>query len=226
MNATAYDTLKTRYAKDWRRAVNHRFVNELVSDRLDDKTLRGYLIQDWQFSYDFYSLMGEAIATADTMSAKVRLGQQLGFIANDENSYFHERFSQFNVSEEELLSPELTPASAGFRKLYRQTVDAHSDAQALAVLVVAESMYLDWAEERTAHGTSMPEKAQNVGWVEVHRGEDFTEWVDFLIEEFNRVADPENDDVADCFANAVHYELGFFDDAYAWEDGTDKVIRG
>lgn len=224
-DSSPYNTLKTRCSAEWRSTVEHRFVKELVSDSLSDEALRGYLIQDWQFSYDFYSLMGEAIATADTMPAKVRLGQQLGFIANDENAYFHERFSQFDVSDQELRSPELRPSASGFRRLYRKTVDAHSYAQALAVLVVAESIYLDWADERTAHGTIMPQKAQNIGWIDVHRGQDFTDWVRFLIEEFNRVADPEDPDVAGCFSQAVHYELGFFDDAYALADGQDGAVR-
>jgi thiaminase/transcriptional activator TenA len=214
MTQSAYELLRNRTGVEWDAAVNHRFVRELVHDQLADDVLRSYLIQDWQFSFDFYSLMGEAIATADTMPAKVRLGRQMGFIANDENTYFHERFAQFGVSERELRSPELTPASAGFRGLYRDAVDAHSYAQALAVLLVAESLYLDWAETGSDHGRSMPRLEQNIGWVNVHRGADFEEWVRFLIDEFDRVADPKDPDVVRCFEQAVHYELGFFDDAY------------
>jgi thiaminase/transcriptional activator TenA len=214
MSATPYETLRQQCSQEWESTIHHRFVDELVSDQLPDEVLRDYLIQDWQFSFDFYALLGEAIATADTMPAKVRLGQQLGFIANDENSYFQDRFSQFGVSQDKLLSPELTPSSQGFRRLYQDAVCAHSYAQALAVLVVAESIYLDWAELATDHGRMMPLKAQNIGWVEVHRGSDFTRWVQFLIDEFNRVADINDTAVVKSFTMAVHYELGFFDDAY------------
>ncbi|MCI1635758.1 TenA family protein [Bifidobacterium sp.] len=217
MNTTAYDVLKAQCSQEWDSTIHHRFVNELVSDTLPDEILRHYLIQDWQFSYDFYSLLGEAIAAADTMPAKVRLGQQMGFIANDENTYFHDRFVQFHVSDDELTAPELTPSSKGFRKLYRDAVDSHSYAQALAVLVVAESIYLDWAEESTAGGSRMPEKDQHIGWIDVHRGNDFSAWVQFLIDEFNRVADPQDSEVARHFTDAVHFELGFFDDAYIHE---------
>jgi thiaminase/transcriptional activator TenA len=64
----------------------------------------------------------------------------------------------------------------------------------------------------------MPALPQNRGWIDVHRGDDFTEWVDFLIAELNRVADPDDSEQRDRFRLAVHLELGFFDDAYAGRD--------
>lgn len=212
---TPYDRFRALAHDEWQAAVTHRFVRELVADQLPDDVLRDYLIQDNQFSFDFLSLLGQALASADTMPAKNRLARQLGFIANDEDAYFQDRFAQFAVPQAEIDHPQLTPSAQGFRQLYRSTLETRSYADALIVLTVAESLYLDWAELQTEHGTRMPKLAQNRGWVDVHRGEDFTEWVAFLIGELNRVADPADPEQRERFEQAVHYELGFFDDAYA-----------
>ena len=215
MTRSTFSTLRDAARDDWERAVTHRFVRELVCDTLPDQVLRDYLVQDYQFSSDFISLLGQAIASADVMPAKVRLAKQLGFIANDENTYFEDRFKQFEVPACEIKSPQLTPSSTGFRRLYRATIATRRYADAIAVLVVAEGLYLDWAERGTDHGTRMPTKPQNRGWVDVHRGDDFTQWVDFLISELDRVADPNDAELRDRFCEAVRLELGFFDDAYA-----------
>lgn len=212
---TPYGILRAYTHDEWEAAVNHRFVRELVDETIAPEVLRDYLIQDYQFAQDFLSLLGQVLASADTMKAKVRLAAQLGFIAGDEDPYFHDRFAQYGVSEDQILHPELVPASRGFKKLYTDTIETRSYADGLAVLVVAESLYLDWAERATNHGRRLPVKPEHRGWVDVHRGEFFTEWVDFLIAEFNRVADPDDPELRERFSTAVHYELGFFDDAYA-----------
>ncbi|OXN01032.1 TENA/THI-4 family protein [Bifidobacterium vansinderenii] len=212
---TTYERLRALVHDDWEAAVTHRFVRELVDETIDPDVLRDYLIQDYQFSEDFLSLLGQVLASADTMKAKVRYAAQLGFIAADEDTYFQDRFAQYGVSEDQILHPELAPASLGFKKLYTDTIETRSYKDGLAVLVVAESLYLDWAERATDHGRKLPVKPEHRGWVDVHRGEFFSEWVDFLIAELNRVASADDPELQERFRTAVKYERGFFDDAYA-----------
>lgn len=212
---TAYERLRELADDDWSAAVDHRFVHELVDETINPQVLRDYLVQDYQFSEDFLSLLAQVLASADTMRAKVRYAAQLGFIAADEDTYFQDRFAQYGVDEEQIKHPELKPASLGFKRLYADAIATRSYRHGLAVLVVAESLYLDWAERATDHGRRMPVRPEHRGWVDVHRGAFFSEWVDFLISEFNRVADPGDPEVERFFLTAVRYERGFFDDAYA-----------
>jgi thiaminase/transcriptional activator TenA len=85
----------------------------------------------------------------------------------------------------------------------------------LAVLLVAEWLYLDWADRP---GTPTPEDWIAREWIELHRGTAFTDWVRFLRAEFDRVtaelAAPGRERVAEVFARAVSLELEFFDAAY------------
>ncbi|MFT8357880.1 TenA family protein [Bifidobacterium aquikefiri] len=209
-----YTACKEHCRDEWEAAVNHRFNRELVSDTLHDEVLRDYLIQDWQYTSGFYSLLGQAVASADLLSSKIRLSQQLGFISNDEDTYFRDRFEQFNVSQNEIDHPILTPSSAGITELYTKTVETRFYADAIAVLCVAESLYLEWTQRLTDFGKKLPQKEQNLGWVRLHLEDGFIEWVDFLIQELNRVGHAHDKKLLARFAQAVHWELEFFNDAY------------
>ena len=54
--------------------------------------MTGYLIQDYRFLDGFPGLLGAALATADMLAAKLRLGQALGFICGPQNTYFERAF--------------------------------------------------------------------------------------------------------------------------------------
>ncbi|WP_071415415.1 TenA family protein [Alloscardovia sp. HMSC034E08] len=213
-NLTPYEYCKQLARNNWEKTVHHRFAQELCAQTLDHAVLRDYLIQDYQFAQDFLSLLGQVLASADTMNAKVRLAQQLGFIGNDENTYFLDRFKQYGVSDEDIENPVLTSANRGFRQLYADAVLSRSYAQGLAVLVVAETIYRDWAEENTNYGRDLPDQEEYRGWIDVHRGDYFDDWCAFLISEFNRVADITDTKITDTFVRAVALERAFFDNAY------------
>jgi thiaminase/transcriptional activator TenA len=86
----------------------------------------------------------------------------------------------------------------------------------LAVLLVAEWLYLDWADRPDAEP---PADAINREWIELHRGPAFAAWVAFLRAEFDRVGAgldaAGRDRVAAVFTRTVELELAFFEAAYA-----------
>ena len=87
-------------------------------------------------------------------------------------------------------------------------------AAAFVLLVIAEWLYLDWGE-RTAE---MPERYVHREWIELHRGPDFREWVQFLVDELDRVFpdDPaERERLTAVWRHVVGLERAFFDTAYA-----------
>ncbi|WP_098730426.1 TenA family protein [Brevibacterium epidermidis] len=86
----------------------------------------------------------------------------------------------------------------------------------LIVLVVAEWLYLDWAESRE----DMPPRQVHRGWIDLHRGEAFHGWVQFLVDELERVFPEEEDQSSEAetltyvWQRAVDLECAFFDDVY------------
>ena len=198
--------------RDWNAAVNHRFVQELFEGTMDDQVLIKYLIQDYHFFDAFLSMLGACVAHADTLEAKLRFAKQLGFLEADEDGYFQKAFKELGVAEKEYLGVTLHPVTKEFQKLMYSAVDSSDYAQLLVMLVIAEGLYLDWGSKEFP----LPERYVHLEWIHLHRGEFFEEWVQFLVDELNRVC---KDTVTvsalqERWNRAVVLELAFFEIGY------------
>lgn len=211
-------TLRAATAPTWDAAVGHRFVKELFAGTLDDSVMKKYLIQDYQFFESFLSMLGACVAHADGIGPKLRFSKQLGFLEADENSYFLRAFAEVGASADEYDDPVLTDPTARFRTIMDDAVVSASYPDLLVVLVIAEWLYLDWGEREDP----MPQRHVHAGWIDLHRGDDFRGWVQFLVDELERVF-PSGDDgestaardrLTRIWRRALDLELAFFDDAY------------
>ena len=95
-------------------------------------------------------------------------------------------------------------------------VASASYPQLLVVLVVAEWLYLDWAESRE----EMPQRQIRRGWIDLHLGEAFRGWVQFVVDELDRVfptddnQGSEAETLARTWRQAVDLECAYFDNVY------------
>ncbi|MGY1408056.1 TenA family protein [Luteimonas sp. A611] len=200
----------------WSRAVQHRFVRELCSGRIDDAAMARYLVQDHRFIDAFVTLLGAAIAEADSFEARLRLGRFAGMVCSEENNYFLRAFEALGVDADTRVSvPDAAP-TAGFKALMREAAATRSYAAALAVLNVAEGLYLDWA---TRAPQPLPDNFVHAEWIILHDNPFFHSFVAFLREEFDRVGPAEEALAQDFFRRAVNLELAFFDAVYDTEGG-------
>jgi thiaminase/transcriptional activator TenA len=200
----------------WNAAVGHRFVDEIWRGEVDAAVLTNYLVQDYQFVDAFLALMGAAVAAADRPDARVVHARQLGIIAGPENDFFARALDTLDVPLVDRTNPELREPTQRFIELMDDARRSADYPSCLAVLLVAEWLYLDWA---TLPDATPPEEPLQAEWIALHSGRAFEFWVDFLRSEFDRVcADLEpsrRDRVQDLFVRAVDLELAFFDAAYA-----------
>ncbi|TFB59000.1 transcriptional regulator, TENA/THI-4 family protein [Cryobacterium sp. Hz7] len=206
--------LRAAVAEAWDAAVDHRFVRELSAGAIDDEVLIGYLVQDHQFFDAFLSMLGACVAYGDEVPAKRRLARQLGMLASDEEGYFQQSFDELGVPKSERTAPELTPATTAFRQVMTEATRSQSYPHLLVILVIAEWLYLDWGEREA----QMPERFVHREWIDLHRGTDFQEWVQFLLDELDRVFpqdSAERDRLTAVWEHVVDLELAFFDTAYA-----------
>lgn len=214
--ATFSERLRATNAAGWDAAVGHRFVDELLAGTLADDVLAGYLVQDYQFCDAFTALLGQACASAPGLTSRLRFARQLGMFASDEDTYFIDSFDALGVPEAERFEPTLTQATLDFDRVMRDAIESRSYAQVLAVLLVAEKLYLDWAERADRDGMAAT-RPEHVGWVDLHRGPDFRAWVEWLQAELdaNEPSDPRDKDAAErAFTRSVACERAFFDAAY------------
>ena len=198
----------------WSRAVRHRFVQELCSGRIADADMARYLVQDHRFIDAFVTLLGAAIAGADDFSARLRLGRFAGMVCSEENDYFLRAFEALGVDEvARTQAPDAAP-TAGFKALMREAAASRSYAAALAVLNVAEGLYLDWAQRAPQ---PRPSSFVHAEWIALHDNPFFADFVGFLRAEFDRVGPAEAALARSFFERAVALELAFFDAVYAPE---------
>ncbi|WP_220187108.1 NTP transferase domain-containing protein [Pseudonocardia pini] len=206
------EQLRTADAETWEAAVGHRFVDELWAGTVDPAVLRRYLVQDFQFCDAFLALMGGAVATCDDPAARVVHARQVGLVAGDEHDFFHSSFDALGVPAEERVAPALAAPTSGFVELMDSARADASYAEILAVLLVAEWLYLDWADR----DQEPPADPVARGWIDLHRGPDFEAWVGFLKAELDRAVPHTRDvkRVSRRFAEAVELERAFFEAAY------------
>ena len=195
----------------WTAAVTHRFVTELYRGAVPPEVMARYLVQNYRFLDAFLSLLGGAMATADTAAARLRLGRFVGMVSTDENDYFLRAFDALGVgAAARAATPDLEPTQ-GFQAIMREAANSGSYAACLAVLNVAEGLYLDWASRAPQ---PLPESFVHAEWITLHDNPDFRDFVGFLAAELDRVGPAEPQVAEDFFRRATALELRFFDAAY------------
>lgn len=206
------ETLRRDSEPTWSEAVEHRFVRELYDGSIADDVMASYLIQDHRFLDSFLTLLGGAIATCDTFEARLRFGRFVGMVSGEENTYFLRAFEALGVSEEQrAATPDSAPTS-GFQAIMREAAATRSYPAVLAVLNVAEWLYLDWAERAPK---PHPANFVHAEWITLHDNPFFRDFVAFLRAELDRVGPDEEAVARDFFLRAVNLERAFFDAAYA-----------
>lgn len=206
--------LRARHEDAWRRATTHRFVRELGQGTLDDRVLRGYLVQDYAFVGTLASLVGLAIARAPTMAGKRLFAGFAAILTSDENTYFQRCFDTLSVAPEDRADPALWPESQRFLALLREAGEG-GYADILSVLLPAEWIYLDWA---TALADRLPPRFEHAEWIALHANPGFRDFVAGVAREFDdavALLDAiQRRRVADRFEAMVLLEAAFFDAAY------------
>ena len=101
--------------------MGHRFVKELFTGAIPDAVMACYLIQNHRFLDSFLTLLGAALATADTFEARLRFGRFIGLMSGEENTYFLRAFEALGVTEDRRTADPDTQSTAGSPHLTRDT---------------------------------------------------------------------------------------------------------
>jgi len=209
------DELRTENSGDWQAAVGHRFVDEIFAGSVEPAVMRRYLTQDYQFVDRFVALLGMAIATADRFESRIRFSQFAAMITSDENTYFQRSFDALGVPAAERVHPVITAPTAGFQQLMKDAAQTNDYASCLAVLTVAEWLYLSWADRP---GAALPADFVHAEWITLHNNDGFRAFVTWLRGEFDRIG-AAGDEAGRAragafFKRAVALERAFFDHIY------------
>ncbi|OXM99808.1 TenA family protein [Bifidobacterium vansinderenii] len=203
------DQLYMSAADDWNKAINSRFVNELLDDTLPDHVLVSYLIQDFKFFNQ--GIMEHAIALAPREETKEMLRKQSQFFADEEAPYFTNFLKVYHVTDEQYENAPQTPANKEYCDYLSEIVNGTWE-ELITALCCMEWLYLAWAK-RTVDAGIVQQVPAHKGWVDLHEGELFRAWTGRLIALVNEYASVDGSE-ADVFRRIVHLERRFFEDAY------------
>ena len=209
------DWLRERNEPVWSQVVGHRFTRELADDRLDDAVFRRYLVQDYSFLDRFVSLLGFTIGRAPDLAERLRLSHFLAAVTSEENSYFQRSFDALRVSEKDRTDPRLKPPTRGFHDIMKEASEEGGYEEALAVLVVAEWVYMTWA---MAVRDRSPSSFYFAEWIDLHANDEFRDFVEWLRGQLDRqgpaLSEKRREAIVQLFCRAVRLEKEFFDAAY------------
>jgi len=209
------DHLQSLCAEDWQAATRHAFTDQLAAGTLPEDRMLAYLRQDYLFIDGFVRLLASAIAHAPTLPDAIPAAQFLGLISGPENTYFLRAIEALGGQAEPPAPAH--PVTAEFQSVMRDAAQSGRYEQMLAVLVVAEWSYLDWA---TPHGDKADDLPFWFGeWITLHSGDGFESVVAYLRGQLDAVwpgLSPEDQRaVAATFTHATRLERAFFDAALA-----------
>lgn len=206
------EALRAATEPDWTAARDHRFVRDLFAGAVPDAVMARYLVQDHRFLDAFLTLLGAAIACADHFEARLRFGRFAGMVSGEENDYFERSFQALGVPEAQRAAIPDSAPTQGFQALMREAAGTRDYVAVLAVLNVAEWLYLDWASRAPQ---PLPANFIHAEWITLHDNPFFRDFVGFLRAELDRVGPGQAALAQDFFGRAVVLERAFFDDAYA-----------
>ncbi|WP_306155755.1 TenA family protein [Roseovarius sp. MMSF_3281] len=211
--------LKNLAAEDWQAATRHSFTDALADGSLPKDRMLTYLQQDYLFVEGFVRLLASAIAHAPSLPDAIPAAQFLGLISGPENTYFLRAIDTLGGDPD-------TPAPAAavtaeFQALMARAAGSGRYEQMLAVLVVAEWSYLDWASPHADKAADLPFWFGE--WITLHSGAGFESVVAYLRGQLDTVWQDLDAGarraVEDTFRHGVALERRFFDAAMTGFEG-------
>ena len=209
------DHLKSLCADDWQAATRHAFTDQMAAGTLPEDRMLAYLEQDHLFIDGFVRLLASTVARAPSLPNAVPGAQFLGLICGPENTYFLRAIAALGGDASQPATAH--PVTAELQAIMRRAAQSDSYAQMLAVLVVAEWSYLDWAAPHAGKAGDLPFWFGE--WITLHSGAGFEGVVAYLREQLDRewpeLSTTQQRTVEAIFTETTRAERAFFDAALA-----------
>ncbi len=207
--------LRDRRRALWDQATGHPFPRELVAGTLPLRKFQRYLLQDYAFLRDFSTLLALGVAKAPDLATARPLAAFLSGVLAGEEGYFRRAFQEWGWRPPRYARPSRLPATRAMGDFMARVACEGSFAEVLTVLVVTESVYLDWASRAAPRARSaQPWYYQE--WTAIHSNAEFRRFVGWL--EATLDAQPLSaagrSRVAELFETALRHELAFWEMGY------------
>ena len=207
-------TLRADNADVWDAMQQHRFVTDIIEDRLEPDVFRRYLIFEHAFVETAILIFGHAMLRAPAFPQRRRLIGVLHSLAEDQLTYFARVFQALELAPN-AVAPSVPEAVRRFDGGMLAIAESGSYADILAIMLAAEWMYGTWCLRAATTDIRDPELRL---WVKLHAEPDFLDQVNWLIEEINceaaRLGEAGRHRLSLLFREALELEIAFHQAAY------------
>ncbi|MGF6159452.1 thiaminase/transcriptional activator TenA [Ensifer sp. KUDG1] len=194
--------------------VNHRFVEDIVMERLPTPVFERYLVYEGAFVETAISIFAFATAKAETIEQKRWLIAVLDALANQQIAYFERIFAERNIDPGayDLDVAEVEAFRAGMLEIARNG----GFLDTVAAMFAAEWMYWTWSKRAVRSSFADPHLKE---WVEMHADDEFAAQAKWLSRELdaagNTLDASERKRLSAIFGRAQQLEIAFHDAAYS-----------
>lgn len=210
--------LRSLNSANWSAATTHAYTDALADGSMPRDKMLAYLEQDYLFVEAFVRLLASMVAHAPSLQDALPGARFLGVISGEENTYFIRAIRELGGDPDQMATP--AHVTQNFIDLMNEAATSGSYAKMLAVLTVAEWVYLDWAAPVLDRADALPFWLGE--WITLHSGAGFESVVSYLRTQLDAawqdLSAQERTEVEAVFARAVALERAFFDAAWsgAW----------
>lgn len=212
---TFSEALRRRNADVWDAMVRHRFVQDILDDRLPDAVFRRYLRYEHSFVETAVKVFAHALVKAETADQQRRLVTVLHGLVFDQTVYFEGVFRDMGMEPASKGATTLPPGAKALSDGALSLAANGGFPEILAGMLAAEWAYETWCTEAALRAVGSPQLRT---WVELHVGGAFSEQVTWLraeVDAAGRSASPSGRAAMEAaFRRTLELELPFHEAPY------------
>jgi thiaminase (transcriptional activator TenA) len=200
-------------ARIFREMVNHRFVEDIKTNRLHRDVFNRYLVYEGAFVDTAISIFAYAVAKAEGITQKRWLIAVLDALANQQIPYFEKTFAVRGLDPHAFDTDR--PEVAAFRNGMLGIARDGGFLDIVAAMFAAEWMYWTWSIEAASREIGDPLLKE---WVDLHAHEDFAAQARWLKQQLDAAGDglgaSERSRLSGIFGQVQRLEIAFHNAPY------------
>jgi thiaminase/transcriptional activator TenA len=198
--------------------VNHRFVEDIKTNRLSGEVFDRYLVFEGAFVDTAIAIFSYGVAKAETIEQKRWLIAVLDALANRQISYFEKTFAERGIDP---AGYDLNrPAVEAFRNGMLEIAREGAFLDIIAAMFAAEWMYWTWSKAAAGRVTGNPLLKE---WVAMHADDEFAAQASWLKGELDKagatLSAGQRARLSGIFGRVQRLEIAFHDTPYEARPG-------
>lgn len=216
--STLFEQMLDENAAVFRAMVNHRFVEDIKTNRLSGEVFDRYLVFEGAFVDTAISIFAYGVAKAETIEQKRWLIAVLDALANRQIAYFEKTFAERGIDP---AGHDLKrPAVEAFRNGMLEIAREGTFLDIIAAMFAAEWMYWTWSKAASGCVIGDPLLKE---WVAMHADDDFAAQASWLKGELDKagatLSAGQRARLSGIFGRVQQLEIAFHDESYQARPG-------